>query len=158
MNSGYTVLLALGIGVVAGLRSLTAPAVVAWAAHIGWINLHGSPLAFMGSAWAVGIFTLLALVEFVADQLPSTPARTAAVGLSARVVTGALSGACVAIAGGAVVWLGALVGAIGGIAGAFGGYQARVGLVRTLHVPDFAIAIPEDFIAVGLGLFLVSRL
>jgi len=158
MNSGYTVLLALGIGVVAGLRSLTAPAVVAWAAYIGWINLHGSPLAFMGSAWAVGIFTLLALVEFVADQLPSTPARTAAVGLSARVVTGALSGACVAIAGGAVVWLGALVGAIGGIAGAFGGYQARVGLVRTLHVPDFAIAIPEDFIAVGLGLFLVSRL
>ena len=158
MNSGTAVLLlALGIGVVAGLRSLTAPAVVAWAAHIGWINLHGSPLAFMGSAWAVGIFTLLALVEFVADQLPSTPARTAAVGLSARVVTGALSGACVAIAGGAVVWLGALVGAIGGIAGAFGGYRARVGLVRTLHVPDFAIAVPEDLVAIGLGLFVVSR-
>ena len=83
-------MLALGIGFVAGLRSLTAPAVVAWAAHVGWINLHGSPLSFMGSIWAVGIFTVLALVEFVADQLPSTPSRTAPVGLSARIVTGAI--------------------------------------------------------------------
>ena len=157
MNSGYTVLLTLGIGVVAGLRSLTAPAVVAWAAHIGWINLHGSPLAFMGSAWAVGVFTVLAVVELVADQLPGTPSRTAPVGLSARIVTGTLSGASLAIAGGATIWLGALAGVLGGVAGAFGGYQARVGLVRTLHVPDFAIAIPEDLVAIGLGLFLVSR-
>jgi uncharacterized membrane protein len=157
MSSGLVLLLALGIGIVAGLRSLTAPAVVAWAAHIGWINLHGSPLAFMGSAWAVGIFTVLALVEFVTDQLPSTPSRTAPVGLSARIVTGALTGACLAVAGGAAVWQGALAGALGGIAGAFGGYQARVGLVRTLRVPDFTIAIPEDLVAIGLGLLLVSR-
>jgi len=157
VNLGVVLLLSLVIGVVAGLRSLTAPAVVAWAAHIGWINLHGSPLAFMGAAWAVGIFSLLALVEFIADQLPSTPSRTAPVGLSARIVTGALSGACLASAGGAAVWLGALAGAIGGIAGAFGGYQARVGLVRRLHVPDFTIAIPEDLVAIGLGLLLVSR-
>jgi uncharacterized membrane protein len=56
--------LAFGIGGVAGLRSLTAA--VAWAAHPGWINLDRSPLAFMGSAWAVAIFTGLAKVEFVA--------------------------------------------------------------------------------------------
>ncbi len=158
MNSGFAVLLlALGIGVVAGLRSLTAPAVVAWAAHLGWINLHGSPMAFMGSVWAVVIFTVLAVVELVADQLPTTPSRTAPVGLSARIVTGALSGACLGIAGSSVLWVGALAGALGGIAGAFGGYQARVGLVRILHVSDFAIAIPEDLVAIGLGLLLVSR-
>lgn len=157
MSLGFALLLAFGIGVVAGLRSLTAPAVVAWAAYLGWINLHGSPLAFMGSKWAVGIFTILALVELVADQLPSTPSRTAPVGLSARIVTGALTGACLALAGGATLWLGALAGAMGGIAGAFGGYKARVGLVRALPAPDFAIAIPEDLVAIGLGLLLVSR-
>jgi uncharacterized membrane protein len=157
MSSGFVVLLAFGIGVVAGLRSLTAPAVVAWGAHIGWINLHGSPFAFMGKAWAVGLFSVLALVEFVADLLPSAPARTAAVGLSARIVTGVLTGACLAAAGGVTVWLGAVAGAIGAIVGAFGGYQARVGLVRRLRVPDFAIAIPEDLFAIGLGLLLVSR-
>src|SRR5712664_3210216 len=83
MNSGFALLLVFGIGVVTGLRSMTAPAVVAWAAHLGWINLHGSPLAFVGSAWAVGIFTLGALGEFVADKLPTTPARTAVLGLTA---------------------------------------------------------------------------
>jgi len=157
MNTGFVLSLALGIGFVAGLRSLTAPAVVAWAARSGWINLHGSPLAFMGTAWAVGIFTVLALVELVADQLPNTPSSTAPVGLSARVVTGALSGVCLAIAGGVALWLGAVAGAIGGIAGAFAGYRARVGLVKSLGVADYAVAIPEDLIAIGLGMFLVSR-
>ena len=157
MNSGFTLLLVFGIGVVTGLRSMTAPAAVAWAAHMGWINLRGSPLAFMGSAWAVGIFTFAAVGEFVADQLPTTPARTAAVGLTARIVIGLLTGACLAVAGGASYWLGALIGAIGAMAGAFGGYQARARLVRGLHVPDAAIAIPEDLVAIGLGLLLVSR-
>jgi uncharacterized membrane protein len=157
MNIGLVVLLAFGIGFVAGLRSLTAPAVVAWAAHLGWLDLHNSPLAFMGSVWTVVIFTVLAVVELVADQLPNTPARTAAVGLSVRVVTGALSGACVTVAAGGTLWLGAVAGAIGGVAGAFGGYQARVGLVRALGVADYAVAIPEDLVVIGLGLFLVSR-
>lgn len=157
MNSELVALMAVGIGIVAGLRSLTAPAAVAWAAHLGWIHLQDSHLAFMGTKWAVGIFTLLAIGELIADQLPSTPSRTAAVGLSARIVTGGLSGACLAAAGGAGLLVGVLTGAFGGVLGAFGGYQARVGLVRALGVPDFAIAIPEDIVAIGLGLFLVSR-
>lgn len=157
MTSGLVLLLALCIGIVTGLRSMTSPAVVALAAHLGWINLHGSPLAFMGSPWAVGIFTIAALGELVSDQLPSTPSRTAPVGLIARIVMGALSGACLGIAGGASLWAGALAGVVGAIAGAFGGYQARVGLVRALRVRDIVIAIPEDLVAIGLGLFLVSR-
>ena len=158
MNSTIVLLLAAGIGVVAGLRSLTAPAVVSWAANLGWINLHNPPLSFMGSKWTVAIFTVLSVVELVADQLPSTPARTGAMGLSARIVTGALTGACLAAAGNAALWLGAVAGIVGAIAGTFGGYYARVGLVRSLRVPDFAIAIPEDVIAIGLGLLLTSRL
>src|ERR1700733_7525237 len=150
MHFGLALLLAVGIGVVAGLRSMSAPAIVAWAAHLGWIHLSGSHLAFMGSAWAVGIFTLGALAEFVADQLPTTPARTTAVPLAARIVMGLLTGACLGTAGSSSLWLGALTGA-------FGGYRVRVGLVRTLQAPDFAIAIPEDLIAIGLGLFLVCR-
>lgn len=157
MNIELVLLLAFGIGVVTGLRSMTAPAVVAWAAYLGWINLSGSHLSFMGSIWAVAIFTLGALGEYIADQLPNTPARTAPVGLGARIVIGLLTGTCLGVAGGASLWLAAVIGAIGAIAGAFGGYQARVGLARALHVPDIAIAIPEDLVAVGLGLLLVSR-
>jgi uncharacterized membrane protein len=157
MNLTYALLSAFGIGFVGGLRSMTAPAVVAWSAHLGWINLASSPLAFMGSAWAVGIFTLGALVELVVDQLPSTPARTSAGPLVARIVVGLLTGACLGVAGGGSIWLGALLGAIGALAGAFGGYQARVRLVQALHVSDVIVAVPEDLIAIGLGLLIVSR-
>lgn len=156
MNS--TVLLGFGIGFVAGLRSLTAPAVVAWAAYLGWINLQHSPLAFVGTKWAVIILTILAVAELIGDQVPSTPPRTGAMGLSARIVTGALTGACLAAAGGTAIWVGAIAGLAGALAGAFGGYYARVGLVRSWRLPDFAIALPEDAVAIGLGLFLASRL
>lgn len=147
----------LGIGIVAGLRAMTAPAVVAWAAYLGWLNLAGSYFAFMGSKWAVAIFTLAALGEFVNDQLPKTPARTSAGPLAARIVLGALSASCLAVATGNSLMLGAVLGAIGGVIGAFAGYQARVGLVRSLRVPDIAIAIPEDLVAIGLALLLVRR-
>jgi len=151
-------IVSFGLGLVAGLRSLTAPAVVAWAAYIGWMNLSDSRLAFMGSGWAVALFSLGALSEYIADLLPRTPARTAAFPLSARIVAGLLTGACVAIAGGFLLWIGWLGGVVGAIAGAFGGYRARVGLVRALHVPDAAIAIPEDVIAISLGLLLAYTL
>jgi uncharacterized membrane protein len=89
---------ALGIGIVAGLRSFTAPAAVSWAAYLGWLELRGSPLSFMGARWAVVIFTLLALVEYIGDLLPRTPSRTAPGPLIARMVSGALSGACLSVA------------------------------------------------------------
>jgi uncharacterized membrane protein len=157
MNPEFELLLAFGIGVVAGLRSMTSPAVIAWGAYLGWLDLTGSPLAFMGSLWAVVVFTLAALGEYVGDLLPSTPARTSPVGLSVRILTGLFTGACIGIARGALPWLAAVLGGIGAVAGAFGGYQARTRLVRALHAPDFAIAAPEDLVAIGLGLLLVSR-
>jgi len=158
MNSNLPLLLAASIGVIAGLRSLTAPAVVAWAARLGWLNLAGSSLAWIGSTGAVIAFTLAALSELIADQLPKTPARTQPVPLAARIVMGGLSGACLCAAGGRPAWLGAILGGIGGFAGAFAGYRARVGLVQALRVPDAAIAVPEDLVSIGLGLLLVSRL
>jgi uncharacterized membrane protein len=157
MNPALVLLLAFLIGVVSGLRSLTAPAVVAWAAHRGWINLAHTPFHFLGSTAAVVAFALLAVVELVADQLPSTPSRTKPPGLIARIVLGALSGAAIAVSGAQSIAIGAVLGAAGGVAGAFGGYQVRTRLVKALKVPDLVIAILEDAVAIGAGLFLVSR-
>jgi uncharacterized membrane protein len=157
MNANYVFALAVGIGIVAGLRAMTAPALVAWAAYLGWIHLHGSPLAFMGSIIAVGIFTLAVLGEDVNDKLPKTPSRTAPPGLIARLITGGLSGACVAVSGGQSLAIGAVLGAIGAVIGAFGGYQVRTRLVTALNVKDILIAIPEDLVAIGAAYFLVTR-
>jgi uncharacterized membrane protein len=153
----YVFLLAIGIGIVAGLRSLTAPAVVAWAAHLGWLNLHGSPLGFIGSTTAVAIFSLLAIGELVADKLPNTPKRTGIVPLLARIVLGGLCGACLCAAAGESLLAGALLGGTGGVIGAFSGYETRKRLVNNLQIKDLVAAICEDLVAIVLAFFLVSR-
>ena len=139
----------------AGLRSLTAPAVVAWGAYIGWLNLHGSPLAFMGSMIAVAIFSLLAIGELIADKLPIIAKRTAPAPLLARIITGGLCGACLCAAAGQSIVVGAILGGIGGIVGAFLGYGIRRRLIS--HMKDLPVALCEDAVAIGLALFLVSR-
>jgi uncharacterized membrane protein len=157
MSASEALLLAFLIGVVAGLRSLTAPAVLAWAAHRNWLNLHNTPLSFMASTAAVVIFVLLAAGELVADQLPSTPSRTKPPGLIARILMGGLSGAGMAAAGMQSMLLGTVLGIAGSLVGTYGGHAARTGLRRALQVPDFVIAFLEDAVAIGGGLFIVSR-
>jgi uncharacterized membrane protein len=157
MSPAVVLLLAFLIGVVGGLRSLTAPAAVAWGAHLGWIHLNKARLHFLGSTAAVAIFTLFAVVELIADKLPSAPSRLAPPGLIARIFLGALCGESIAVAGGQSLAIGAVLGAAGGVAGAFCGYQIRTRLVNALKVPDFAIAILEDALAIGAGFFIVSR-
>jgi uncharacterized membrane protein len=150
-----TLLFAFLIGFFAGLRSLTAPAAMAWAVYLGWLKLE-RPLALIGSLPAVVIFTLLAVVELVADKLPQTPSRTAPPGLIARIVMGGLTGACIAAGGTQRMFLGATVGIVGGVVGCFAGYQVRKGLVKTLGVRDFYIAVVEDLVAIAGSLWVVS--
>lgn len=157
MAPSLVLLVAFLIGIVSGLRSLTAPAVVAWAAHRGWIHLDHTPLRFMGSTAAVAIFTFFAVVELVADQLPSAPSRTAPPGLIARIVLGAVCGAAIVAPAAQSIAIGGVLGAAGGVAGAFGGYQVRTRLVKALKIPDFVIATLEDAVAIGAGFFFVSR-
>ncbi|QTK82946.1 DUF4126 family protein [Agrobacterium tumefaciens] len=97
------ILLAMLIGLVAGLRTMTAPAAVSWAAYLGWFDISASLLSFMDSLWAVAIFTVFAIVELIADQLPGTPSRKVPVQFGARVVMGALSGATIGATTGMVV-------------------------------------------------------
>ncbi|HWT29590.1 MAG TPA: DUF4126 family protein, partial [Propylenella sp.] len=109
-------LLAIGIGFVAGLRAMTAPAAIAWAAYLLWLPLAGTALAFMGSIWAVGIFTLLAVLELVGDQLPSTPSRKVPVQFGTRLLMGALCGAALGAAAG-VLLAGMACGVVGAVLG-----------------------------------------
>jgi len=156
MTGSYVLLLAFLIGLFNGLRSLTPPAVTAWAAHLGWLKLR-SPLSWLGTTPAAVIFTVLAVVELVSDKLPKTPSRTAPPGLIARIVMGGFTGACVATAGGQGLPLGAILGIAGALAGTFGGYQVRTRLVKALGTPDYVIAVLEDLVTIGGSLWVVSR-
>jgi uncharacterized membrane protein len=151
-----TLVLAFLIGLFAGLRSLTAPATTAWAVYLGWLKLQG-PLALIGSIFSVAIFTLLAVVELVADKLPKTPNRTSPAGLIARIIMGGLTGACIAAGGGQSAILGTVLGAAGGVVGCFIGYQARTGLVKALRTRDLYVALLEDLVAIAGCLWVLSR-
>ena len=148
-------LLALLIGAVAGLRALTAPAVVAWAAMLHWINLDGTWVQWLGHPITVAVLTVLALGELVTDQLPKTPSRLVPVQFITRLITGGFAGAALATAWGYP--LGGLgAGLIGAVLGTLGGYQLRRKLSDREGL-DLPVALTEDVVAV-LGGFAIAAL
>jgi uncharacterized membrane protein len=148
----HVIVLALLIGIIAGLRALTAPAAISWAARLGWLPLTGTPLAFLGFAATPYIFTVLAIFELVNDQLPKTPSRTVPPQFIARIVMGGLSGAAIG-AGLGSLWIGLVCGAIGAILGTLGGAAFR-GWLASAFGKDLPAALVEDAIAI-IGSYLI---
>lgn len=146
-------LLALLIGIVAGLRAMTAPAVVAFAARFGELSLAGTSLAWMGYAWTPWIFGIAALGELVTDQLPSTPSRKVPPQFGARIIMGGLSGACIGAAHQSLIG-GLVAGAIGAVIGTLGGATARAKMAAAFR-SDVPAALIEDVIAIALALVVV---
>lgn len=157
MTVGVVLVLCLLLGVACGLRSLTPPAVVCWAAHLGWLDLTGTHLAFLGNLIAVIIFTLLAIGELIGDKTSKIGPRTAPGAFGARIIMGALCGASLAIAGSASLAIGAVAGAVGAAAGTFAGFAVRHALTAPGRLPDLPVALLEDLITIGGSLFLVTR-
>lgn len=144
------------IGIIAGLRAITAPMVVAWAAGLGWLPLEGTSLGFLTHAVTRYILTLLALGEIVNDKLPATPSRKVPPQFAARVVMGSFSGAAIGLSQHSLV-AGLIAGAIGAVAGTYGGAAFRGALAKAFG-KDLPAALIEDVIAVGCGLLIVSHL
>jgi uncharacterized membrane protein len=138
--------LAFVIGVIAGLRAMTAFAAISWAAYFGWLGLNGSWLEFLGFVWTAPIVTVLALGELVTDQLPSTPSRTVPPQFGGRVLIGAVAGAALGVP--SHVWqISALAGIVGAIAGTLVGKEFRTRLAGALKA-DRPAAFVEDAIAI----------
>ena len=144
------------IGAAAGLRSMAPLAIVAWAAQ-SWPAVHETPLAFMSAPVTAWILTAFAATELVADKLPFIPSRLDPGPLVARAVSGGLCAAVCCAAAHQSLVVGAVAGALGGLAGAFAGHRARRNLVRAAKLPDFAVALAEDAVAIGVALLVVSR-
>jgi uncharacterized membrane protein len=155
MKRSYTPVLAVGIGAVAGLRTLAAPGVLAWAVKRGWIRLGKSPFATIISAKASKRITDLAVSELIADKLPFTPSRLKAGPLASRIVSGAVCGATIYGVVKKPLAEGAVLGGVGAIAGAFSGYHMRKRLSGDM--PSLGVAVLEDALAIG-GAVLITAL
>jgi uncharacterized membrane protein len=148
--------LAFLIGVIAGLRTMMAPAVVSWCAGIGSLNLDGTPVHFLSLPVTRWIFGIAALGELINDKLPKTPSRKTPPQFIGRIVTGTLSGAALGASRGSLVG-GLIAGAVGAVAGTLGGAEFRGRLVRATGGKDFPIALLEDAIALIGGILIVTH-
>lgn len=156
MTHVLVLLLALAIGVIAGLRAMTAPAVVAWGALLGWIDLDGTWSEWMGHPITVTVLTIFLVVELVTDQLPNTPSRRTAPQFLTRLIVGAFAGAVI---GGAFGHTFSSIGAgmVGAVLGTMAGAAARQRFAGARGGQDRPGAILEDIVAVAGG-FLVAFL
>jgi uncharacterized membrane protein len=132
-------LLALGLGFVSGLRSLTPVAAV--------LLVRDSIWGYVLAGAAVG--------EYVLDAQPNTPSRLGSRGLLFRVVSGAFVGAVIARSHDGSAVFGAIAGIAGAIAGAYAGHAAR--LAAMTRIGDYPAAIGEDLVAIALAAFIVTR-
>ena len=138
--------LAFFLGVIAGLRTMTAFAAASWAAYLSGIVPPGFSLDFLGGAWMPWILSIMACAELVKDKLPSTPSRKAPFGLVVRIVVGAVGGATLTVGQGA--WLtGASLGVAGALIGTFAGASARTRLAAAFG-HDLPAALIEDSVAI----------
>ena len=143
--------LAIIIGITAGLRAMTPLAAISWGAWLGWIDLSATPFAFMGNIIAVIIISLIAVGELITDQLPATPSRKVPMQFGARIVLGAFTGALLLPSN----WIvGAILGAIGAVIGTLAGAEVRAALVRNFG-RDLPAALIEDVIAIAIAFMVV---
>jgi uncharacterized membrane protein len=136
------------LGLVTGMRSMTAMAVLCWFAYKGDLSLDDTWASWAAKLTTAIIFTMLALGELVADKLPKTPNRIAPGPLLVRVVMGGLIGAIVAAGLNGSGVEGVILGVGGALIGAFGGFLVRREIVSRLDCKDWHVALAEDATAI----------
>jgi uncharacterized membrane protein len=142
------------LGIATGMRTMTAIAVVCWAAYLGDLPVEGTWAFWTAKLVSVIVFTAFALGEYVADTLPSTPSRTAPMGMIPRVSFGILVGVVMATVMGQPKAGGVILGAIGALIGTYGGHRVRA-LGSRLVGRDLPVALVESALAVGFSVFAV---
>lgn len=136
-----------GLGVVAGMRSLTAPALLrAWLSRQR--HLAPTPLEHLVTPT---VMSVIATGELVADKLPFTPDRTCPPSVAFRALSGALVGGSFCAANRRSPVAGALLGAAGAVAATYAAFHIRRFLVKERGLPDMVVALAEDAATNALG-------
>jgi len=133
-------LLALGIGFVSGLRTVTGLAALALSRGVG--------------VWGI-VLAVAAAGEYVADASPKIPSRTAFPSIVIRPLSGAIAGWFISAWHGGSPAGGAIAGLIGALLGTYGGHAARIAAIAKIGA--IPAAVVEDLVAIALAVLLVTR-
>lgn len=138
---------AAGLGAIAGLRSMAAPAALSRAAAAGRIGgLSDTPFAVLGSSKVSTLLTFFEAGELIGDKLPMTPSRTSAPPLLGRAASGAVAGAALFVSSERRAATGGVLGAASAVAAAYVGERLRTRIGQLTGVQDPAVALIEDAI------------
>src|ERR687893_2929176 len=119
---------ALGMGAIAGFRSMASPAALSRAVSDGRIEgLEDTPLAVLGSSRASRMLRMFEIGEMLVDKLPITPSRTSLPPLLGRAASGAFVGAALFASENRRPAGGGGIGAAAGGVSAYGGGLPRLG-------------------------------
>lgn len=140
--------LVAAVGLIAGLRSATAPATAATLLERGSWPGEADPAVALAARFAP-VLRGVAVAEMAADKLPMMPDRTVPPVLAGRILIGAASGALLARAAQRSAILAALLGGLLAVAGAFAGLNLRRFLSDNLGVPNIPAGLLEDAAVIG---------
>ena len=151
VNRGL-ILTPVGLGVLAGMRSMSAPTLVSRRLSQA-PGPRTDPLSVaLSKPWVPKVLGVLALGEVVADKLPKTPARVKLLPMAGRVFTGVVAAAS-SVAGQkrSIVALAAVLGGAAAVASSWAFYSLRTVATKRYHVPSVAAAFAEDALVAALA-------
>ncbi|WP_303904740.1 DUF4126 family protein [Thiohalomonas denitrificans] len=148
---GRTLLITAALGLIAGSRSMMAPAV---ASRLGAAGPQAPPRR-QPSRIPITT-TLLALAELIADKSPVVGSRLETGPLLFRAASGAISCAVLAPRLGAERRSSAIMGAFSSVVGAYVLATARSRITTRYRVPDPVVGALEDGLALGLAVLVLT--
>jgi uncharacterized membrane protein len=148
----------IGLGVLAGMRSMTAPALLSHSLSKNRSKAFGkSRLSFLQSPTTATVLKVMAGGEMIGDKLPNAPDRTVPPVLGGRIMSGALVGAATYKAAGGKPLTGALFGSLAAIGATYGALALRKALDKASGLPDPVWGLTEDCVTVAGGLALLQN-
>jgi len=146
-----TFLKAATLGVIAGMRSMSAPSTVSdYIAKKSPGGYDRFPFEWLVSPKATLVWRALAIGEMGGDKASWAPARIQPAPLGARAISGGVSGASICAAEGKPAAAGAVIGIATAVASTFAFYYLRRAVGAKLKTPDRVVGAVEDVIVLGL--------
>jgi uncharacterized membrane protein len=150
---------AIGVGMVAGSRSMVGPAVASRTlSRQAPREDAGAAEQVLASPRTARVLTALAIGEQIVDKLSGVPPRTRALALAARAVAGAVTAAPIAMRHSLHLAPVTLVAAAGAVVGAFLFVRVRARIAAGTGLPDAIVGTAEDAAAIAAATQLLRKI
>lgn len=148
---------AICMGVIAGMRSMSAPALVSnYLADNQFPEIESSAFRLLATENVANTLKVLAVSEMIADKTSFIPNRISPAPLIGRAISGALCGASLCTTQKESSKVGAISGGLAAVASAYSVYHLRKRLGEE-GIPDVLLGIIEDAVVIKAGMSILEE-